>query len=284
MHTMVQLLVEMRFGRQQRRERRRRQVRARPVDGVQVVPDAGQRLCPLGHVPAEDELRLRLRPSYPLVEKLERDDWPVTVPYSLAPRWMTPASYNLFTGLFTALGAVGTAGAAASQFFAHGVVSGARSAWAGSVARTPPQGLQVSLPRPAHPPAPLPVESPAVSRGAPCALESAETPPQRPQRQQPQDESDDLKEQVCQLPALGKQQSEAQAAAQAVAIHAAHLAPGAASARGLSDVITALPGRPHSADCEVRAFFGAPTLYRIGALFDKGLGMGQRSPSRGASG
>ena len=28
----------------------------------------------------------QVRPTYPLIPKLERD-WPVTVPYDLAPRW-----------------------------------------------------------------------------------------------------------------------------------------------------------------------------------------------------
>ena len=41
-----------------------------------------------------------LRPAYPLVKKLERDDWPVQVAFDLAPRWTTPAIYNAFTALF----------------------------------------------------------------------------------------------------------------------------------------------------------------------------------------
>ncbi len=50
---------------------------------------------------------LTVRPIYPLVEKLERDDWPVSVPYELAPRWMSPNAYNLLTAGFTLLLAVG---------------------------------------------------------------------------------------------------------------------------------------------------------------------------------
>ena len=54
---------------------------------------------------------LTVRPCYPLVEKLERDDWPVTVPFSLAPRWMLPAAYNVLTACFAlALAAAGLLG------------------------------------------------------------------------------------------------------------------------------------------------------------------------------
>jgi signal peptidase I len=38
-----------------------------------------------------------IRPAYPLVKRLERDDWPVTVPCTLPVRWMDPAMYNLLT-------------------------------------------------------------------------------------------------------------------------------------------------------------------------------------------
>ena len=48
----------------------------------------------------EDDDLITLRPAYPLVKKLERDDWPVSVPFDLAPRWTTPAVYNAFTAAF----------------------------------------------------------------------------------------------------------------------------------------------------------------------------------------
>ena len=48
----------------------------------------------------EAEGLVTLRPAYPLVKKLERDDWPVSVPFELAPRWTTPTVYNAFTAAF----------------------------------------------------------------------------------------------------------------------------------------------------------------------------------------
>ena len=51
--------------------------------------------------------RVIVRPIYPLVKKLEREDWPVSVDIALAPRWMDPAAYNLLTAFF-ALALAGT--------------------------------------------------------------------------------------------------------------------------------------------------------------------------------
>ncbi|EOD39479.1 hypothetical protein EMIHUDRAFT_97694 [Emiliania huxleyi CCMP1516] len=48
-----------------------------------------------------------VRPAYDLVKKLERSDWPVSVPFSLAPRWYTPRAYNTLVASFAALIAVG---------------------------------------------------------------------------------------------------------------------------------------------------------------------------------
>ena len=64
--------------------------------------------------------------------------------------------------LGAAAGAVGAAGLAAGQFLVHGAQAGARSAWSGAAARTP--ALEVSLPRPASLPPPLPVEPSSSSR------------------------------------------------------------------------------------------------------------------------
>lgn len=50
-------------------------------------------------VEGNDGVLITLRPAYPLVQKLERD-WPVAVPWALAPRWTTPAVYNAFTAAF----------------------------------------------------------------------------------------------------------------------------------------------------------------------------------------
>ena len=52
--------------------------------------------------------------------------------------------------LGAAIGAMGAAGAAASRYFVHGAVTGAQHAWAGSAfaSPTPPQQLQVNVPRP----------------------------------------------------------------------------------------------------------------------------------------
>ena len=50
---------------------------------------------------ATGELLLTVKPIYPLIEKLEREDWPVTVPFSLASRWMSPTAYNLLTATVT---------------------------------------------------------------------------------------------------------------------------------------------------------------------------------------
>ena len=47
-----------------------------------------------------DQAYVTLRPIYPLVKRLEREDWPVTVDASLAPRWMDPAAYNILSGVF----------------------------------------------------------------------------------------------------------------------------------------------------------------------------------------
>jgi len=57
-------------------------------------------------VEGNDGVLITLRPAYPLVKKLERD-WPVAVPWALAPRWTTPAVYNAFTAAF-ALGLAAT--------------------------------------------------------------------------------------------------------------------------------------------------------------------------------
>ena len=46
----------------------------------------------------------------------------------------------------TALGAVGAASVAASQYFVHGAATGARHAWAGSAAIKPPPGVAVAAP------------------------------------------------------------------------------------------------------------------------------------------
>ena len=51
-------------------------------------------------IEANDGKLVTLRPAYPLVKKLERDDWPVVVPFGLAPRWTTPAVYNALTAVF----------------------------------------------------------------------------------------------------------------------------------------------------------------------------------------
>ena len=50
---------------------------------------------------------LCVRPAYALVKKLERDDWPVTVPVDLAPQWFAPPAYNTMVAGF----AVGIAAA-----------------------------------------------------------------------------------------------------------------------------------------------------------------------------
>ena len=50
---------------------------------------------------ATGELLLTVKPIYPLTDKLEREDWPVTVPFSLATRWMSPTAYNLLTATVT---------------------------------------------------------------------------------------------------------------------------------------------------------------------------------------
>lgn len=47
-----------------------------------------------------NQTSVTLRPIYPLVEKLERNDWPVTVDISLAPRWFDPVAYNVLSALF----------------------------------------------------------------------------------------------------------------------------------------------------------------------------------------
>lgn len=47
-----------------------------------------------------DQSTVTLRPIYPLVDKLERNDWPVTVDISLAPRWFDPLAYNLLSAVF----------------------------------------------------------------------------------------------------------------------------------------------------------------------------------------
>ena len=44
--------------------------------------------------------RLTVRPIYPLVKRLERSDWPVTVESTMAPRWMDPMAYNFLTAAF----------------------------------------------------------------------------------------------------------------------------------------------------------------------------------------
>jgi len=41
-----------------------------------------------------------VRPAYALVEKLERDDWPVRVRSDLAPRWFAPPAYNTMVAGF----------------------------------------------------------------------------------------------------------------------------------------------------------------------------------------
>ncbi|KAL3907706.1 MAG: hypothetical protein SGPRY_010078 [Prymnesium sp.] len=43
---------------------------------------------------SEEGATLTLRPAYALVQKLERDDWPITVRSDLAPNWFTPEAYN----------------------------------------------------------------------------------------------------------------------------------------------------------------------------------------------
>ena len=74
--------------------------------------------------------------------------------------------------LGTAVGAVSAAGLAAGQFLVHGASAGARSAWSGAAARAPP-ALEVTHPRPASLPPPLPAD-PASSSRAPCVPEGAE--------------------------------------------------------------------------------------------------------------
>ena len=78
-------------------------------------------------IEAKEDDSVSVRPMYPLVKRLERSDWPVTVPMSLAPRWMDPAAYNLLTAAFAlALAASGLlVGAAASLFFTFSYVPSA---------------------------------------------------------------------------------------------------------------------------------------------------------------
>ena len=71
----------------------------------------------------------------------------------------------------TAAGAVGAAGVAAGHFLLRGASAGARGAWSGAAARAP--ALEVSLPRPASLPPPLPAD-PATSSRAPIVPEGAE--------------------------------------------------------------------------------------------------------------
>ena len=54
-------------------------------------------------VEARSATELTVRPIYPLVTRLDRSDWPVTIAISLAPRWMDPAAYNLLTAAFALL-------------------------------------------------------------------------------------------------------------------------------------------------------------------------------------
>ena len=49
---------------------------------------------------APDDGMITVRPSYPLVRELERDDWPVSVSAGLAPRWVGPMAYNTVTAGF----------------------------------------------------------------------------------------------------------------------------------------------------------------------------------------
>jgi len=63
------------------------------IEEAAIAPDARGRA-------EEERLSLTVRPIYPLIPKLERE-WPITVPYEMAPRWMSPTSYNLLTAGFT---------------------------------------------------------------------------------------------------------------------------------------------------------------------------------------
>ena len=65
----------------------------------------------------EERLSLTVRPIYPLIPKLERE-WPITVPYEIAPRWMSPSAYNVLV-------AGGTLGATLAGLLAAAVLASA---------------------------------------------------------------------------------------------------------------------------------------------------------------
>ncbi|KAL1526866.1 hypothetical protein AB1Y20_015557 [Prymnesium parvum] len=74
-----------------------------------LYPGVDYTICALS-ISAEEGTRLTLRPAYALVAKLERDDWPITVPWELAPNWLPPAAYNRMVAAVAVLIAVGWLG------------------------------------------------------------------------------------------------------------------------------------------------------------------------------
>ena len=47
--------------------------------------------------PANSSLFVVVRPAYPLIPELERDDWPVSVPLDAIPFCLTRGTYNVLT-------------------------------------------------------------------------------------------------------------------------------------------------------------------------------------------
>ena len=82
--------------------------------------------------------------------------------------------------LGTAVGAVSAASAGAARYLVHGAVAGASSAWHGERMQEGPPRIEISLPRPAGLPPPLPADP--HSSGAPIASEDAGAAVREPER------------------------------------------------------------------------------------------------------
>lgn len=58
-----------------------------------LYPGVDYKVCDVSRA-TDDKAMISLQPAYALVEKLEREDWPITVSSCLAPRWFLPSAYN----------------------------------------------------------------------------------------------------------------------------------------------------------------------------------------------
>ena len=112
--------------------------------------------------------------------------------------------------LGTAAGAVGAAGLAAGQFLVHGAQAGARSAWGGAASRAP--ALELTLPRPASLPPPLPA-NPSSSSSRSFVPEGVETGRGRDQGPPQDSRLQDFEDRIVKLSDLVESQTAAVAEA-----------------------------------------------------------------------